>query len=756
MKKAAISGIMILISILISISALFRGLYFSFDTYGFLAVLALLLTIYFLIKMAGHEPIHINKLFVSCGILLIAAVLFSFVRALNPRENLEHLLLYAELLILFIVLYDYFYDKKLKLIQYMMVPAANTGFVAAVVGLMSLTGKFSIWQVFAENNRVGSTFQYANTASVYFLICGIFAITLTNASKNTLIRSLITGVGNTILFAFFMTGSRGGYLVAVFLLLVLLLQPKGRRVSGVITFICMIVPSFIVMREFNASTAAHDNFNTAKWIAISFFISAVSWLVLYLLKKLITRGKQVSMPKGSGFVFAAAAAIVVIIAIVFKDRVIGVIPPVIVNRVTSLFKSGFNEKNVLLRLIFDKDALKLIAGNWLFGLGAGGWKAMYQSVQEFFYTAKTVHNHYLQVFVENGILGFLSFTALVLLSGVGALFSWLRTRDRRLKVYGAGLLCGFVALAGHAAVDFDLTYVSLMLLFWVMFAASAVSLPEDASVTGDFVGGNGVVGAVVGRLDESASAVSDVMSGAGAAGAVECKLPLIDRFRAMVSGNVVKMTLIICSAALFSMHALYFAGAYNSQTAFDYMQEGNIKQARIYYEEANRLDPSNVNYTFELAEIYHTYAKSTSNEEYRQTWLDKARAACETSVEGNRNYPAYMNILVRIYLESDMPLQALELSRKLVSCQKYNAECYRLLAASYVGAARYYERNGDVEKARTLLEECLEIDKNPYLRRSGIEEPEDRDSEEIIAAYEHKEELAGYLSKAESMLKRIS
>lgn len=739
MKKAAIMGIIILIST----STLFRGLYFSFEKYGFMSALALLASLYLIIKIAQKEPIRINSLYISLGILLITAVLLSFARAVNPRQNLEHLLLYSELLILFIVLYDYFYEGKQKLIEYMMALTVIVGFAGAVVGLMSLTQRFSIWQVFAENNRVGSTFQYANTASVYFLICIIFSITIVNASKSILVKAFVIGVGNTILFAFFMTGSRGGYLVAVLIFLLLLFQPKGYRIRGWITFTCMAVPGFIVMRNFNASTAAHDNFRTAKWIAFSFAISAISWLAFYSLKKLITRDMKITILKQSGLVFSVVSLAALILVIVFRDRVISVIPAFIVSRVTSLFKSGFQEKNVLYRLIFNKDALKLIADNWLLGLGAGGWKAMYQSVQDFFYTAKAVHNHYLQIFVENGILGFLSFTALALLSAVGASFSWLRARSGQLKVKSAGLLCGFAALAAHAAFDFDLTYVSLMLLFWVMFAASAVGLPNAKDVRGE-------------KTDMDSGITSGVMSESCKAGTVRYRLLLIDRFRARVSGSTAKMVFVIGSAALFSIHGLYFAGAYKGQIAFDYMQEGNIKQARIFYEEANRLDPANTNYSFELANIYYAYSKNTSNDEYRKDWLDKARIACERSVDGNRNYPAYMNILVRIYLDSDMPLEALDLSQKLVQCQKYNAGCYKLLAASYLAAAEYYEKNTDVAMAQMMLEECLEIDINPHLHRSGINQPKDRNCKEIIAAYEHSEELAGYLSEAENTLKRLN
>ena len=104
----------------------------------------------------------------------------------------------------------------------------------------------------------------------------------------------------------------------------------------------------------------------------------------------------------------------------------------------------------------------------------------------------------------------------------------------------------------------------------------------------------------------------------------------------------------------------------------------------------------------------------------------------------------------------DRPLEALELSHELVYSQKYNPECYELLAESYLAAAGHYEKSGDVVKAKELLAECLEIDSNPYLHRSGILHPLDRGSEEIISQYEHSDELEAYLNEAKELLNKIN
>ena len=696
MKKTSIIGIIILISI----SPLFRGLYFSFETYAFLAALALLSIIYFFSKMMNNEPFYINKWFLVFGILLVAAAALSFIKTVNTRENMEYILQYAEYLAIFLILYDYFHDKKQQFISAIMLPAVSAGFVCSVVGLMSLTGSFNIWEVVSTGNRIGTTFQYANTASIYFAICFLFALTLANAVKSILLRALLAGMGNILVFALFLTGSRGGYIVGIgTILLLLAIQPSGYRVKGFINIICMLAPVFITLKGFNISAAGHDNLAAAKWLAVSFVLAAILSLLLFILIKIISKDKSITMPKRSGFVFVTAIAGIVIIAFVFRGRFISLLPPAISSR---LMRFNLNDINVLYRLDFDKDALKLITGNWLLGLGGGGWKAMYQSVQDYFYTAVFVHNNYLQVFVESGILGFLSYVALVFAGVFTAVYSYLKAADKLLKIYAGGLLCGLLALAAHSAFDFDLSYVSMALLLWVMFAAASVG-----------------------------------------------------KWKLTVNSGSAKIILIVVCSVLFSMNAVYFAGAYNEDKALKYEQAKNHKAAMAYYEEAYRLDPGNSFYAFELTKLYNYYAKTSANTENRQIWLGKARLTGEKSVKGNRNYPVFMNTLVQTYLASDMPLQALEYAEKLAIYQKYNARVYELLAESYIAAAEYYENEGNTGKARELLEKCIEIDTNPYLLKSNITKPANVVPKVTIPAYKHSEKLSSYLYEASEKLNQI-
>lgn len=693
MKGIIVAGIIILVSI----SPLFRGLYFSYEAYGFMAVLALLFILYFFDKLRSDAPIKISKPFTVIGIALIAATAISFINAVNPRENLGALLLHSELLVMFIVLYDYFYERKQQFIRYLIMSVVVTGSVCAVVGLMALTGRFNIWEVTTFGNRIGSTFQYANTAAIYFVICLIFVVTLVNIERNVLIRAIASGLGSIFIYAFLLTGSRGGYLVFMLIIpLLLLLLPSMKWINSVLCLLSMTVPVFITLESFNSATSQQNNLKAALSIMSSVIIASMIYLALFLIYRSVTKDKEIRMLKGTRIFLGIALSAVLVFAVVYRKEIMQLFPEVMSKRLNRLITEGFYDKNIIVRLYYDIDALKLIADNWLVGLGGGGWKAMYQSVQDYSYIAAFVHNHYFQVFVENGILGFISFISMVVVSIVGCIHTYRRINDTIMRTYTAGLLCALISLAGHSAGDFNLSFISLMLLLWAMFAAAMPS----------------------------------------------------DKWSSAIKGVTGKLAVIVVSSVLFSFFGIYFLGAYNENIGFKYNQKRDYKMAVVYYEEALRFDPANSFYSFELAKLYHYFGRISSDSEAREKWFEKARQESERSVEGNKNYPAYMNTLVKIYIDSEMPLEALEMSRKLVDSQKYNSEAYELLAGSLIEAARYYEGIGDIKTVRELLAECIDIDQNPYLRKSVITDPRDIGSEKKLSKYRHSDILASYLKEA--------
>ena len=71
-----------------------------------------------------------------------------------------------------------------------------------------------------------------------------------------------------------------------------------------------------------------------------------------------------------------------------------------------------------LRIIYYKDALKIWRSspkNILFGVGGEGFNELYQTVQTINYTSTEVHNSFLQILVESGLLGFSCIVSVIVL-----------------------------------------------------------------------------------------------------------------------------------------------------------------------------------------------------------------------------------------------------------------------------------------------------------------------------------------------------
>lgn len=717
MKKILVYGIIVLVAI----SPLFRGLFFNYEIYGFLAALSLLAFLYYLIKIKNNEPVYTNKVYLIIGMMLVAANILGFINAVNPRENLGSVLFYTGLLIVFHVLFDYFHGEKQMFQKILMLAVVPVGFICGIIGLEALNGSFGFLDVTIFNHRLGSTFQYTNTASIYFTICILFSLTLAITLKSAIGAAIFAGAGNILIFALFMTVSRGGYLIAAAVtLLFMLFQPAGHRRKGILGLISMLLPLIFTVGRFNASSSAHDYVFSSVLLAVSFLSSFVLFLLFNLADKffnrVILKNRSLSLPGGSGVIFFTVFALAIILAFIFRDKLISLLPQLLVSRFSNL---NLNDPNILFRLEFDKDALKLISDHWLFGLGGGGWQAMYQSVQDLFYTAASAHNSYLQIFVEAGILGFLSYLALVVFTLAYTVMAIIKTKDKPTKVYSVSILCGFLALAVHSSFDFDLSYLSLVLLFWVMSAA-ALAWPEAGTYMSE----------------------------------VSVHKPAFIEKCILNSNQILhKMLPVVVSAVLFSMYSLFFTGSYNEREGQKHMQAKDYSSSVVYYEEASRFDPENAAYLFELSKLYYHFAQINKNIHERNDWLQKAIEAGERSISLNRNYPPQLQVLVQAYSDQNMPLKSLECAQSLVSAQRYNSANYELLAKAYLEAALHYKEISDIPKEKEVLTQCIEIKENTCLLRSNRSIDMIRTKEE--SNYTLSYALSEYLNEASEMLEAL-
>ncbi|MBP5167120.1 MAG: O-antigen ligase family protein [Oscillospiraceae bacterium] len=123
------------------------------------------------------------------------------------------------------------------------------------------------------------------------------------------------------------------------------------------------------------------------------------------------------------------------------------LPSFIANRMQGLRAN----ENAIQRTTFFADGMKLFRRSPLLGSGLGSFESLCYGYQDFYYMTKYVHNHYIQVLLDNGILGFIAYVGLLISSLVLLIKNRRRTAPFRL-FYPAAAAC-FAMLCLHSVME---------------------------------------------------------------------------------------------------------------------------------------------------------------------------------------------------------------------------------------------------------------------------------------------------------------
>jgi O-antigen ligase len=130
------------------------------------------------------------------------------------------------------------------------------------------------------------------------------------------------------------------------------------------------------------------------------------------------------------------------------------------------------------RLVFWKESLPIISHFPFVGTGLLGFESVFLHYQDIILTKRVdfAHNDYLQYLIELGFVGSILLVA-VLAGVIGPVFkgAW-KARDAQVRIWLAGCVGSFTALALHSAIDFNLYVPANVLAFaWIAGYASALT-----------------------------------------------------------------------------------------------------------------------------------------------------------------------------------------------------------------------------------------------------------------------------------------
>lgn len=124
------------------------------------------------------------------------------------------------------------------------------------------------------------------------------------------------------------------------------------------------------------------------------------------------------------------------------------LPSSISSRLGEGFLTGNSFRN---RLLFMSDAVKIWLTSPIWGRGISSTEELYTSVQPFYYESKYVHNHFLQVLTDTGILGLIPFCAFVF----GSLWLLIRRLRKERDDMAAMLVAVWTLLIAHSCMEIN-------------------------------------------------------------------------------------------------------------------------------------------------------------------------------------------------------------------------------------------------------------------------------------------------------------
>ncbi len=139
------------------------------------------------------------------------------------------------------------------------------------------------------------------------------------------------------------------------------------------------------------------------------------------------------------------------------------LPGFMANRLQGLWAN----ENAIQRTAFFQDGLTIFRMSPVIGMGAGAFQSLYEEIQQFEYTTAYVHNHYIQLLLETGVIGLALFLAVLVLCAIALLKKRKTGEDGELV---AALLACLVFMALHSAVEANFSLGTYRMVAFGIFA----------------------------------------------------------------------------------------------------------------------------------------------------------------------------------------------------------------------------------------------------------------------------------------------
>ncbi|MHB9093995.1 MAG: O-antigen ligase family protein [Eubacteriales bacterium] len=626
----------LLLSLILLLAPFFRGLYHEqemlvFQTAVFIAFAAFLFY---------NRRIHLNKLMDFAAVAFILSYLASLPGAADLREAVLAVMRVLAYFMIYVMVSAKAGDSAFR--RRLLASVYLSGTVVEIGVLMSLGGIISTSQVM-YGNAIQTTFQYKNAGALFLLLCTLIGIYFWNRS-DSLKLTLLIGAGNFLNMLFIMgTQSRAVWLLSPVAFLILWSGvPAGKRITTLVKTVITLAPAVLFSNQVLTLFQQEAVGQALIPIAIGIFAALAGlygWLRLE---------KQVGQMQKA----VTAVTVLVIVAVLAGGVFSG--SSRLAARMRSVADFDFNVQE---RLVFYRDASKIISQHPILGSGGKAWDILYLNIQSYGYYAENVHNDFLQTAVEAGTAGLLAFLTLWGAFFVSCLKFCFRTdHDEQREVAWLVLAAG-VTVFLHTLFDFDLAHSALAFVLWSLFGMARSGV-EPQHPPG-----------------QTPSWRSPLFIGVLAAGII------------------------------YSMVSLsFFTGDMFFAKGEKLIESGDLITTRDYFMKAESLDPWNANTLASLAQI--DLALYQGGE---PSALDKALRYAQKAIAVRPNEPLSHSVYATALLYSGDYAKSAAESQRFVQLHPMLTAAYEELAYNYMTAGISLAGRNSPE-ARTYFGKTLEVE----------------------------------------------
>ena len=325
-------------------------------------------------------------------------------------------------------------------------------------------------------------------------------------------------------------------------------------------------------------------------------------------------------------------------------------PSILYNR---FFTFTTSTNSVQARFLFSRDAWEIIKDYLLFGLGGHGWKSRYFQYQTASYNSTEVHNHFFQVWVETGTIGFLLFMA-VWLSFLYTAYQLYRGQDIEKKRIAAAVTVGVLAVVSHSLYDFNLSLGAIGIFLFAVLG-------------------------VVRGLNASPCSVTKEQSKPYAGLAITAALVLLVFVSFLQVGH--------------NAH----------EKGIEYLRRNQLSQAVNVLNKAVNYDRMNPDYRVTLSDAY----EGLFIQEQDTAYLKKVDQQLAKAISLDRYHPKYHNRYGTFLVRSGKFDEGLNILNRTIELQPWLVDHYNIYARTSLNVASYLMRQDQPASAHRYIQQAL-------------------------------------------------